>query len=493
VTRNLKIVALLAFGIAAGCRDSYPTLVPPTNILYYPTGLAVRQMPPDSTDPKKQYGWSQLVVGNANFDLRFDSTTGGTVVVLDPDAAPDRSTGQPFVPLGAIRTGSFVGELAMAGGSCPTGGTDWDGWTDCPYACDNLKNDPAIKDGGTKLIFASRAVPQQIYRTILKKDGTISCGTNCVFEVPIQQLDPYGVTTVCSTGVNKPLVAYAFVSQLMATNGLGYMNRVNLLQDAEPPLPLVMGPYATYASVYEPERELVFVSSVATDAQFRWFNPLVTVSVVDGFAVPDYTGPSFSSLVPGAVARDMALSSDGTVLYVTIQMYDLTLAVQTGLFYTQGGGLAIFDLTQSSFGSPRMALVGLKPTCVGAGQIRRLPARADPIDPDLFVITCDQDGQLVLYDSDSQRVVRTIGMNPATGLPILGLQPFGIAVEAIDPRRATTPVQGQDYPEDSPCMVGAECHRIYVSSFMQDWINVLELMPDFPDGIALVKRIGNGP
>jgi len=32
-----------------------------------------------------------------------------------------------------------------------------------------------------------------------------------------------------------------------------------------------------------------------------------------------------------------------------------------------------------------------------------------------------------------------------------------------------------------------------VGSFIDDWINVLELDPDEPSRIALVKRIGTGP
>ena len=140
-----------------------------------------------------------------------------------------------------------------------------------------------------------------------------------------------------------------------------------------------------------------------------------------GSHVPDYAGPAFSSFMPGAVARDMALSSDGRFLYVTVNLYDLALATQTGQFFTLGGALAVFDLAESSLGGPRMALLGVERTCVGAGQIRRLPSR--PGKPDLFAITCDMDGALAIYDSEARRVVRYIGQSPSTGLPILGLRP----------------------------------------------------------------------
>ena len=34
---------------------------------------------------------------------------------------------------------------------------------------------------------------------------------------------------------------------------------------------------------------------------------------------------------------------------------------------------------------------------------------------------------------------------------------------------------------------------MYVGSFKDNWINILELVPDEPETVALVKRIGRGP
>jgi hypothetical protein len=41
--------------------------------------------------------------------------------------------------------------------------------------------------------------------------------------------------------------------------------------------------------------------------------------------------------------------------------------------------------------------------------------------------------------------------------------------------------------------VGRDCQRIYVASFLENWVNILELDPDRPTEVALVKRIGRGP
>jgi hypothetical protein len=122
--------------------------------------------------------------------------------------------------------------------------------------------------------------------------------------------------------------------------------------------------------------------------------------------------------------------------------------------------------------------------------LRRLPLR--PGKPDLFAITCDVEGSLAIYDSDARRVVRYVGLDPDTGQPILGFSPFGLAVEPIDPGRAT-PYNPLLTYDPTPCAAGRECHRIYVGSFIDNWINVLEMDPDQPTEVALVKRIGTGP
>ena len=106
MTRIPKIFALLAFLTAAGCRDSYPSVVPPLDVLYFPIGLAVRQMPPDPTVAAKKYGWTQLVVVNSNFDLRYDESTGGSLLVVDPDQSQDWLDGGQLAVLGATRIAS---------------------------------------------------------------------------------------------------------------------------------------------------------------------------------------------------------------------------------------------------------------------------------------------------------------------------------------------------------------------------------------------------
>ncbi len=102
----------------------------------------------------------------------------------------------------------------------------------------------------------------------------------------------------------------------------------------------------------------------------------------------------------------------------------------------------------------------------------------------------------MIYDAELGFVTSYIGLNPDTGVPILGRLPFGIAAEPIDPARAitvpaSTPTEAPYEP--SPCVIGGSCDRLYVGSFLDNWVNILEMDPDRPESIALVKRIGRGP
>ena len=480
VTRIPKIVALVALLMAAGCKDSFPVQEPPLDVLAYPVGLAVRQVAPTAAAPA---GSSQLVIVNSNFDLRFNPPSGGTVLVVDPDLSQDSSLGGDLAVVGSARIGSFGGEVALAVAACQPG------WPDCPSQCAPLATDPFVGGGGAKLLVASRS-GQTIYRIQMASDGSLQCGAGCPFALPVQRLDPYGISIACSEAGGAPS-AFAFVSHLLSANNLGWLTRVNLLVDDDV-LGLLIGQDSTYTSIHDKARDLVFVTTSVglVNATFRWFNPLVAPTDVDGVAVPNFSAPRFSSFLPGATARDMALSSDGRLLYVNVQIFDLTIALQTGAIFTQGGALAIFDLAPTALAQPRMALLGVTRTCLGAGQIRRLPSRAGKAD--LFAITCDLEGALAIYDSAAHTVVRYVGLDPATGLPVLGRRPFGLAVEPIDPARAIVPVPGEGY-EPSPCVPGRACNRIYVGSFFDNWVNILEMDPDLPSQVALVKRIGRGP
>jgi len=86
---------------------------------------------------------------------------------------------------------------------------------------------------------------------------------------------------------------------------------------------------------------------------------------------------------------------------------------------------------------------------------------------------------LEIYDDGIGAVVKTIGIDPATGRPFAGKRPFGMAVEE---RPAASCLL--------PGLAAPTCHRIYVGSFTYGWVSAVELDPSFPSRTSIVKRIG---
>ena len=470
MTQISKIVAILAFLMAAGCQDSYPVQVPPLDAFYFPTGIAVRSYP----GPASAGGRSELVVVSSNFDLRYDSRTGGTVVAVDPDLSGDADVNGPLAVLGGYRMASFGGEVEIADATC------------APLAA----ADPAVAAGGAKVVVASRSA-RTIYRIDMDAAGALSgdAGTSTV--LPVQLIDPYGVTVQCSTraGLSQ---AYAFVTHLFAPGNTGILSRLDLVTGVFDVI--VLGVPPTYHSTFDPDTGKLFVTSkFGLGAPLRWVDPLLFPATGSGEYAPVVGGKDLTRFISGGLTRDTALSTDRQRLYVNFELVDVDTALRIGVIIPQGGGIGVFDLRPNPVNQPDLQLVSLVPTCLGSGQIKVLPGR--PGKRDLVAVTCDTQGILVLYDDEAGNVVSTVGLDTGTGLPELGRLPFGLATEAIDPSRATpATVPPNPAYRPSPCGPQSQaCARIYVASFAQSWVNILELDPAHPDQVALVKRIGGPP
>jgi hypothetical protein len=469
MSRRAQIAAVVAALAAAGCADSFPSSVPPLDRFDYPVGIAVRPLPS---------GRSALLVVSTNFDLRYDQDDGGSLLSVDPDASHDLAEGGGLAVLGALRIGSFGGEIAWADGK------ESDAvWRPAGTFCPPLAADPAVAAGGAKVLVASRAL-ERLYRIDMDAQGALACGAGCEVQLPIQLLDPYGVTIVCSRrgGISR---ADAYFTHLRGVNNQGWLSRLDLLSGET--LPLAVGVGATYTSAFDPDGGNLFVSTrIGIGNSLRWVDVLPEVLVAEGVGLPRYGSASLGSLVQGGLGgltRDVAVSGDRRFLYLSIDLFDDDAFARTGQILTKGGAVGVFDLTPTALGEPELRLDRLVPTCVGAGQLRVLPPR--PGRRDLLAVTCDAEGALALYDDDVGKVVSYVGLDPGTGAPELGRQPFGIAVEPIDPSRAVAPA--------SPCGPGRPCSRIYAASFARGSVSLLELDPDDPASVALVKRIGSGP
>ncbi len=293
--------------------------------------------------------------------------------------------------------------------------------------------------------------------------------------------------------------ATAFVSQLRAINNQGLLTRVDLGSGSFDTIELAAP--TTYTSTFDPVAGLLFLSTqLGLTQPLRWIKPLLLPAVTTGASnAPAVQQVDLGTYLSGILTRDLQVSNDHGRLYVGLDQFDTDVLVNSGIIVTRGGAIGVFDLTPDSFNQPSMGLLQVVPTCLGGGQVRVLPARPPASDGhvprDLVAITCDAEGALVLYDDDTGNVVSVVGLDPLLGVPLLGRQPFGMAVEPIDPSRATVSTLPADAASaagygPSPCGAGSSCMRIYVASFEQSWVNILELDAARPSSLTLVKRIG---
>jgi len=474
VARFVKRVAVVACLAAAGCTDSYAIPQTPTTQFYLPSGIAVHALPA---------GGSALIVVSTNFDLRYDPQGGGTVISVDPDTAPDTLSDLPFTPLGYVRIGSFGGEITVVEAACPPG------WPTCRSGCPPIA--PVLASQGVDaLALTTSRYDQTLYTIGVTTAGALTCDAGCVTVLPPQYLDPYGVGLVCSTRSGLSL-ANAYVTQLRAANNQGLLTRVDLASGLFDTVALAAP--NTYTTAFDPSTGLLFLSTqIGLTEPLRWFNPLALPSVsVGAVTAPAVNQINLAAYLRATLTQDMAVSNDGRRLYVMLEQVDGDYLPQ-GVVIPKGGALAVFDLTPNSYNQPTMTLERLVNTCQGGGQIRVLPPR--PGQRDLVALTCDTQALLMLYDDQPGTIVGLVWLDPETGQPLLGRQPFGLAVEPIDPSRAITqpytPPGGPSPYTPSPCTPGNSCVRLYVASFAQSWVNVVELDPADPPGMQLVKRIG---
>jgi len=366
---------------------------------------------------------------------------------VDPDVSGNALNGDPTLAvLGAVNVASFGGEVDYLDGAC------------APLAAD-----PVVAAGGAKVVAASRG-KQVIYTIDMDAQGQLTCD-RCAQAPRPEALDPYGVTAVCD-GVGGESVARAYVTHLRAPYNAGYLTEVDLVTGAA--ITRNTGITTTYTSTYNRPYHQLFVSSrlgTPVFASVSWFDVLVSPPLVQAV---DLTDLMRDGLLPG----NMAFSSDGTLGYLHIDLADASLWARGGIPVLTGGAIAVFDMTPGPFGTPSWRLLRMVPTCTAAGQVRALHRGSQR---DLVAITCPSEGTLLLYDDEIGAVAGRIGLDPNSGRPFLGRTPFGLAHEALPAGR---------------CASGGACTRIYVGSFDQSWVSLVELDPASPQSAAIVKRIG---
>ncbi len=446
-----KKIALLALGLAAACGEHAISSPPPHDRFFFPTGMAVRHLPD---------GRTQLLVVSSNFDLRYDT---GTLLSVDPDASGDALQGDTSLAVlgtadrpGWIPVDSFGGELKVAE------------WAACPPLGENLA------------ITTSRQAVEA-YFVSLGDDGSLTCGDGC--RLPLNQgyADPYGVVVACSSFYPR---ASAFFTYLRGPQNEGLVSEVPLATDANGVLltpgstgqrtrnDFDLGVGDVHSGAFDPVTARLFLTpnnTVGADP-LRWLELTVPRLYSPAFPVQSY---DLYAAVRGSIGRGIALSTDGTRAYLTLVLYDSLEASRSGSIFVQGSALAILDIRPDPTGITIPQVLDVLPLESGAAEVQVI---ARPGRRDLLAITSSDAGSLVLYDDDVGQVVKTFGTDAATGLPVLGRQPFGVALE--------------EHPDPSRCTRGAPCVRLFVGSFEQGTVGVVELDPQRPWNAALVKVLG---
>ena len=463
------LLALTSLLVLA-CRDQTLSTAPPFDQFYFPAGLALRHVPSGCVGGSAGCQ-TQLFVVSTNFDLRYDTALGGTLISVDVGqalaaaVAPGAPSPVPIVPLGAVRIGSFGGEVTLVDDATCAG------WS------------------GAQALVTSRSL-KTLYRVDVDDQGALSCGAQCA--VPLDQTlgDPYGITVACGnfSGAARSL---AFVTYLRAPNGEGWLTQLDLQAADAAGLPtsptsqIDVGLAPTGQAAFDAARARLYVTS-------RYVNPVYEPLRWLDLGSPGLAASAINlaSTVPGADLRGIALSSDGTRAYVALRIYDTVAATTLGGRPTTdlAGALAVVDISEQASGGPVANVLRLVPLDRGATEVRvipRQPAVAGGQAPrDLVAVTSADDSTLTLYDDETGTIANTYalcGSVPGTGdpsapppcdpgNPLLGVQPFGLAVE--------------------PMAAGAV--RLYVGSFDRGWVNVIQLDGAHPD-VPPVSWVRVGP
>lgn len=431
----MRRFAWIALCVALGCGEVSRLDPGPTQSFYRPMGIGV-------------YG-GRVVVASSNFDLRYDDDTGGSVITVDPAQDPVRW-------IGGINIRSFAGEMAIADPADPRGPA---------YACPGIAAPVAI------VPVRGSAV---VYRIALAAGGAPSC-EGCELSLAGNEFtDPFSAGVACGPGL-----ARAYVGHLRSFFGRAWITQIDLTSpDPAAPGAVLHGSFGTgqmRGFAYDPVRKRLYAAQTATGSStvVRW------IDLAGGcrFGAPITEGGcagGAAGLPPGIEPHGIALSrADGPEpfqrLYIAARVFDPVAAAAAGVRLGETDGLLVVaDLVDDLAGQTRLHIVREQPIGFGAGALALLPGR--PGLRDIVAVLAQDDGVLWLYDDETDALVQ-VGRVPATGHPLLGAAPVGLAVDPVAP---------------------AGVARVYVGSFQEGFVTPIDVPLADIDGVAVLPRFGGG-
>lgn len=466
----MRRFAWCALALAAAC-GSEPTPPPgPLDQIRLPTGMAVRD--------------HRVLVASSNADLLYDTASGGTLISLDPTDPVGLET---VTIAGAVDVPSFAGELGIARPEAPgpgTPGLDSD-------ACGPASDLPAAKAvQGTLALFATRG--SNTFNVVeVAGDGALSCSgpsAGCGMPGGFGFGDPYAVSVACGNGR-----ARAFFSYMTTPNGVAALAELDLRTLAVATLSFGIGP--TRGMAYDRDRDRLYMAGVASavPTPLRWLDLAgCNVAAAVGAGGCTIGSATFPTLPAGLELRSIALAHSqtpgtprpfGTPIraYITARLYDTAAAASVGYRTTDFGGLLmVVDLFEDALGGVQPQLVWTVPIGLGAQDVKVLPRLPgwSPSRRDVVAALAVDEGVFWIYDDETRSVaaIRTCSTTQAcdlaSGAPVLGHQPSGLAVDPVllgSTARVwvgsyqdsfVTPIDVTLDPEVSVTFAGGSPHRI---------------------------------
>jgi hypothetical protein len=427
--RRIAFVALVA---AAACGEAANPAPGPLDRLYLPTGLAVHE--------------GRLLAASSNSDLRYDDVTGGSVIALEPSLAFTAARVS-----GGVNVRTFAGDLAVMAPGAACGAE-----VDAPLA-----------------FFATRG-SNTLNAVSISPAGALACA-RC--EIPLTGPfgDPVAVAAACRGGR-----ARAFVGHLRGPNGQAWISEYELTPGGGADLRhAAVGFGPARALAYDAARDRLWIAGLATatPTPLRWVElagcTLGAPREAGGCTIGEAT---FPELPAGLELRSIALSGTPPAgapagarrAYLTGRLYDVAAAALAGARTTDAGGvLLVVDLVEAPLGTVDVQLVR---SFDGLGQgMQDVRVIERPGRPDVVVALATDEAILWIYD-DETHGIRAFPRSDATGAPVFGHVPFGLAVD--------------------PEPVGSVVH-VYVGGYRESFVTRVNVPIDDPDA-ADVERDGQG-
>ena len=430
----MRRLAWCAAALVVACGGTAKTEPGPLDRFHMPTGLAVDE--------------GRLLVASSNADLLYDDATGGSVLALDPSSLDTVRV------VGAVNVRSFAGDLAVA-------------------------NELGAAGSPSSLaVFATRGSNTLNVLRVGASAPVLSC-ERCGIPITGTYGDPLPAAVACGGGR-----ARAFVSYLSAQHGAAWVSEVDLSPGSVGTVRTMSvgaGPVRGFA--YDPTHDRLYLAGLATGSPtpLRWIELAgCTVGAAAGAGACSIGQATFPSLPAGIELHSIALAHPfpgaPQRAYLTARLYDVASAAVAGGRTTDYGGLLlVIDLLESSRGGVQPQVVRALSIGRGAQDVRVLPARAG--QRDVVVALAVGDGELWIYD-DETLAVSVFGRpsaSGATGAPVLGHDPYGLAVD--------------------PDLVGT-MGRVYVGSWRDSFVTPIDVPLDAPDRASFAggaqRRITGG-